>query len=104
VSKLLFDSLLFVNYKGVMGPRSPLGPSLPAIRSTRGTIAIESLLTQLQNPEDPIPACLALQLHFEQVGGELAGDLYYSTDLYTASWAERFGAGTMQALEALNTP
>jgi hypothetical protein len=104
VSKLLFGSRLFVSDKGVVGPRSPLGPSLPAIRSTRGTIAIERLMTQLQNPEDPVPACLALQLHFEQVGDVLAGDLYYSSDLYTASWAERFAGGMMQALEVLSPP
>ena len=102
VIKLIFDSQLFVNYKGVMGPRSALGPSSPAIRSTRGTIAIERLMTQVRDPEDPLPSCLALQLHLEQVGDGLAGDLYYSTDLYTPSWAERFVGGMMQALEDLS--
>ena len=104
VSKLLYDSLLFVNYKGVLGPRSALGPSLPAIRSTPSTMAIESMMTQVQNPENPIPGCLALQLHFEQVGNELAGDLYYSTDLYTPTWADAFASGMLQALEALDSP
>ena len=27
LAKLLFDSQLFINYKGVLGPRSPLGPT-----------------------------------------------------------------------------
>ena len=50
----------------------------------------------------PLPACFALQLHLEQVGNQIAGDLYYSTDLYTASWAERFAGGMIDALEALD--
>jgi hypothetical protein len=101
VAKLLFDSQLFVNYKGVLGPRSPLGPSSGALRSAPCTFPIETMMTQVQSAEDPIPACLALQIHYELVGDELVGDLYYSTDLYDESWAGRLVDGIVRSVEGL---
>jgi acyl-CoA synthetase (AMP-forming)/AMP-acid ligase II len=98
VAKLLFDSQLFINYKGVLGPRSPLGPSSTALRAAPCTFAIETMMTQLQSPEDPIPACLALQIHYEIVGDSLVGDLYYSSDLYEEPWIGRLVDGLVRCL------
>jgi hypothetical protein len=104
VAKLLYDSRLFINYKGVLGPRSALGPSSPVLRGAPCTFEIESVLAQLQDPEDPVPACFALQIHYELVRGQLVGDLYYSRDLYVQSWVERLVDSLLRSLDALPSP
>jgi surfactin family lipopeptide synthetase A/fengycin family lipopeptide synthetase B len=76
VSKLLFDGQLLFNYKGVLGPRSALGPSMPELRGAPGTLAAE-LVARIQDPGDPLPACLALQVHFELVDERVVGDLFH---------------------------
>jgi aryl carrier-like protein len=100
VGKLLFDGQLIINYKGELGPRTPLGPSSAVLRSAPCTFPIENMITHLQDPAALMVTCLALQLHFELVGGKLVGDLYYSSELYEESWVQRLVAGLLRSLEA----
>ena len=59
------------------------------------------MMTQLRNPADPFPACLALQSHYELVGDRVVGDLYYSSDLYDDAWAKRLVDGLMRTAESI---
>jgi hypothetical protein len=104
VAKLLYESHLFINYKGVLGPRSALGPSSAVLRAAPCTFPIPTMLAQLQDPHDPVPACLALEIHYELVGDELFGDLYYSKDLYRESWVHALVDRLLGSLEVLRNP
>jgi acyl-CoA synthetase (AMP-forming)/AMP-acid ligase II len=73
---------LFVNYKGVLGPRSALAPSLPGMRGLPCTYDTAQMMSHLQPEGAALPHSFALQLHFEQVGDALFGDLYCATDIH----------------------
>jgi acyl-CoA synthetase (AMP-forming)/AMP-acid ligase II len=75
-------SQMFINYKGVLGPRAALGPTSAGMRGQPCTYDIAKTMTHLQTEAGELPRSFALQLHFEQVGDAFFGDLYCATDLH----------------------
>jgi acyl-CoA synthetase (AMP-forming)/AMP-acid ligase II len=84
IAMLQVASHLFVNYKGVLGPRSALAPTQPGIVGLPCTYDTAGMMAHVQPEHGELPPSFALQLHFEQVGDSLFGDLYCATDLYDA--------------------
>jgi acyl-CoA synthetase (AMP-forming)/AMP-acid ligase II len=108
VAMLQVASHLFVNYKGVLGPRSALAPTQHGITGLPCTYDTAGMMAHVQPEHGELPPSFALQLHFEQVGDSLFGDLYCATDLYDArimgELAQRLHARLQEVGTAASAP
>jgi hypothetical protein len=66
------------------------------------------MMAHVQPEHGELPPSFALQLHFEQVGDSLFGDLYCATDLYDArimgELAQRLHARLQEVGTAASAP
>jgi aryl carrier-like protein len=99
IATLQVASHMLVNYKGLLGPRSALGPTSPGMRGLPCTYDIARTLTHLQSETAQLPYSFALQLHFEQVGNTLHGDLYCSEDVHGPQVMQAVADGLRARLE-----